>query len=71
MGHIISKQGNVVDPDKIKDIVKLTMPRNVIEVRSIMGLAGYYQWYIKGFSKIAHPIIFLQRKSAKFLWTKN
>jgi hypothetical protein len=47
------------------------MPRNVIEVRYFMGIAGYYQIFIKGFSKIAIPITSLQKKEVKFEWISN
>jgi hypothetical protein len=47
------------------------MPKNVTEVRSFMGLAGYYRRFIEGFSKIAHPITSLQRKGVKFQWTMD
>jgi len=41
-------------------------PRNVDEVRSFMGLAGYNKWLIRNFSQISYPIIYLQRKENKF-----
>jgi hypothetical protein len=44
-------------------------PWNVTEVRSFMGLVGYYRRFIKGFSKIGHPITSLQRKGMKFVWS--
>lgn len=71
MGHIISEEGIVVDQEKIKAIMEWPTPRNVTEVRSFMGLAGYYQRFIKGFSKIAHPITSLQRKNVKFYWSEK
>jgi hypothetical protein len=64
--HIISKYGIAVDPENIETIREWSMPKNVIEVRSLMGLAGYYRIFIEGFSKIAHPISSLQRKGVKF-----
>jgi hypothetical protein len=69
LGHIISEEGIVVDPEKVQAIREWPAPRNVIEVRSFMGLAGYYRRFITGFSKIAHSITSLQRKGKKFQWT--
>jgi hypothetical protein len=66
LGNIISTNGIIVDLKKIKAIRGWTTPRNVIEVRSFIGLAGYYRRFIKGFSKIASPIISLQKKGVKF-----
>jgi hypothetical protein len=69
LGHIISKDGIAVDPEKIEAIREWSMPRNVTKVRPFMGLAGYYRIFIEGFSKIAHPITSLQRKGVNFQWT--
>ena len=44
-------------------------PRNVTDVRSFMGLVGYYMRFIEGFSKVAHSITSLQKKGIKFEWT--
>jgi len=60
-----------VDPEKVEAIREWSTSRNVVEVRSFMGLAGYYRRFIAGFSKIAHPITSLQRKEEKFQWTKE
>jgi hypothetical protein len=62
LGHIISKDGIAVDLEKIEAIREWSVTRNIIEVRSFMGLAGYYRRFIAGFSKIAHSITSLQRK---------
>jgi hypothetical protein len=58
-----------VDPEKVKAIQEWPAPRNVTEVRSFMGLAGYYRRFIARFSRIAHAITSLQRKGKKFQWT--
>jgi hypothetical protein len=71
LGHIISKDGIVVDPEKIEVIKEWSVPKNVTEVRSFMGLASYYRRLIVGFSRIAHPITSLQRKENKFQWTEG
>jgi hypothetical protein len=71
LGHIISKYGIVVDPEKIEDIRELSTPKNVTEVRSFMDLVGYYRRFIRGFSKIENPITSLQRKGMKFQWTSD
>jgi hypothetical protein len=71
LGHIISKDGIVVDPEKIEAIREWSMPKNVTEVRTFMGLASYYKRFIAWFSRIAHPITSLQRKGKKFQWTKK
>ena len=69
LGHLISKDGIVVDLEKIEAIREWSASKNVTEVISFMGLAGYYRRFIEGFSKIAHPITSLKRKGVKFQWT--
>jgi hypothetical protein len=70
-GHIISEEGIVMEPEKVEAIKEWSAPRNVAEVRSFMGIAGYYRRFIVGFSKRAHPITSLQRKEKKFQWTEE
>ena len=60
-----------MDPEKIRDIMEWAAPKNVDEVRSFMGLAGYYNRFIRNFSRIAYPITSLQWKGKKFEWTKE
>jgi hypothetical protein len=69
LGRIISKDGIAVDQEKIEAIREWSVPKNVTEVKSFMGLAGYYRRLIEGFSNIAHPFTSLQKKSVKFQWT--
>ena len=58
-------------PDKIEAIKNWPDPKNVTKVRSFMELAGYYRIFIKGFSKVAHPVTSLQKKGIKFEWTSR
>jgi hypothetical protein len=71
LGHIISAKGIEVDPEKIKAIRRCSTPKNVTEVKSFMGISGYYQRSIKGFSRITSPITSLQKKGVKFEWTSK
>jgi hypothetical protein len=71
LGHIISKEGIVVDTEKVQAIREWPAPRNVAEFRSLMGLAGYYRRFKARFSKIAHSTTSLQRKEKKFQWTEE
>jgi hypothetical protein len=69
LGHIISKGGIVVDLAKVTEIVGWKIPKTVTEVRSFLGLAGYYRHFIEGFSKIAKPMTSLLEKRKEFKWT--
>ena len=69
LGHVISAKGISVDPQKIEAIVNWKPPTNVSEVRSFLGLAGYYRKFVDGFSKIATPLTNLLKKDQKFEWS--
>ena len=62
LGHVVSNQGIQVDPSKVAAIQDWKRPTNVREVKSFLGLAGYYRKFVQGFSKIALPTTKLLRK---------
>jgi hypothetical protein len=69
LGHIISEGGIFVDPSKVKDVLSWNTPQNVSDIRSFLGLAGYYRRFIKEFSKISMPMMELLAKGNTFEWT--
>ncbi|KAG8493049.1 hypothetical protein CXB51_010393 [Gossypium anomalum] len=71
LGHVVSVSGFHVDPSKISAILDWKPPRNVTEVRSFLGLAGYYRRFVKGFSMIATPMTKLLQKDVKFEWSEK
>ena len=66
--HVFSTDGIFVDPQKVEAVENWGQPTIVTEVRSFLGLAGYYRRFIDGFSKIAGPLHYLTRKGVKFEW---
>ncbi|KAL8120215.1 hypothetical protein AgCh_017382 [Apium graveolens] len=71
LGHVISKEGVKVDPVKIEAVSEWEQPKTPTEIRSFLGLAGYYRRFVKDFSKIASPLTKLTRKNEKFIWTEK
>ncbi|KAL8104850.1 hypothetical protein AgCh_028861 [Apium graveolens] len=71
LSHVISKEGIKVDPVKIEAVSKWEQPKTPTEIRSFLGLAGYYRRFVKDFSKIASPLTKLTRKNEKFAWTEK
>ncbi|XP_058766107.1 uncharacterized mitochondrial protein AtMg00860-like [Vicia villosa] len=71
LDHVISGGGVAVDPSKVEAVVNWDRPRSVTEVRSFLGLAGYYRRFIMGFAKLALPLTKLTRKEVAFEWNSE
>ncbi|KAL0536750.1 hypothetical protein IC582_025710 [Cucumis melo] len=69
LGHVVSAKGVSVDPQKVEAVVNWERPTSATEVRSFLGLAGYYRRFIEDFSRLALPLTALTRKNAKFEWS--
>jgi len=67
LGHIISKEGVKVDPEKIKSITDCPKPTNISKLRGLLGLTGYYRRFIRIYVHITAPLSNLLNKNA-FQW---
>ena len=69
--HVVTTEGILVDPEKKKTIEDWSVPKDVTDVQSFMGIIDYYRRFIEGFSRIANPITSLQKKGKKFDWNQK
>ena len=71
LGHVVSTEGICLDPQNIFALSMWEQPRNVTEVRSLLGLDSYYRLFVQDFSVIALPLTKLTWKGVKFEWDEN
>jgi hypothetical protein len=71
LGHVLSAEGVAVDPGKVRDILDWKPPTTVHQVRSFLGMAGYYCRFIPDFSKISKHITELLKIQVKFVWSSE
>jgi len=71
LGHVVSNEGMPVDPQKIEAVSNWPRPKNPTDVRSFLGLAGYYRRFVKKFSKITTPFMNLTKKSTRYDWMEQ
>ena len=69
LGHIISNEGVATDPEKIKAVQDWPVPINQTEIRSFLGLYGYYRRFIKDYAETAKHLHTLTEKGRPFVWT--
>jgi hypothetical protein len=67
LGHVISPEVIAVDPGKVCDVLDWKPPKSVHQVRSFLGLVGYYRMFVSNFSKISKPITELLKKGNKYV----
>nr|GEU95557.1 putative reverse transcriptase domain-containing protein [Tanacetum cinerariifolium] len=68
LGHVVNREGIHVDPSKVESVKNWKTPESPLEIRSFLGLAGYYRRFIENFSKIAKPLTQLTQKNKAYVW---
>jgi len=71
LGYVVSEARIETSPDKIRAVVDWPTPTSVTEVRSFIGLASYYQRFIRDFSKITAPLNLVLQKDKNFIWSEE
>ncbi len=68
LGHVINEHGIKMESSKVNAVTNWPIPTNVHELRSFLGLAGYYRRFVKDFSRIASALTALLHKNQKYEW---
>jgi len=71
LGHVVSGDGIATDPEKIRVVAEWPVPISIKEVRSFLGLSGYYRRFVKGYADIAAPLHALLKKDQAFYWNEK
>jgi hypothetical protein len=71
LGHVITPEGIIVDPGKVRYVLDWKSPTSVTQVRGFLGLAVYYRMFIMNFFEISNPITELLKKGNKYVWSKD
>ena len=69
LGHVVTEEGVMTDPEKIETVREWPVPTTQTEVRSFLGTASYYRRFVQNFGTIARPLHRLTEKNRPFLWT--
>jgi len=71
LGHIVSSEGIMTDPEKIAAVREWPIPHTKKQLRSFLGFSSYYRKFIKGFSSLAKPLYALTENKSKFIWKEE
>jgi RNase H-like domain found in reverse transcriptase/Reverse transcriptase (RNA-dependent DNA polymerase)/Integrase zinc binding domain/Integrase core domain/Zinc knuckle len=69
LGHVVSKDGIQVNPEKVECVLAMSAPKNVKMLQSFLGLCNYYNKFIPSYAKICKPFFHLLRKGVSYVWS--
>ena len=65
LGYLLTEQGVSIDRSRIQPILDYTRPKSIKDIRRLIGLAGFYQKFVKNYSQVTAPITDLLKKERK------
>jgi hypothetical protein len=68
LGHVVSEDGTRPYLGKVEAVLHFPQPRMVTNIRSFLGLTGYYRKYVRGYARLVAPLFKLIRKDVDFVW---
>ena len=71
LGHVVSSTGVAPDPVKIEKMKNMAPPTNISEVRTFLGMTGYYRRFIPQYAGIAAHLTELLKKDVAFVWSSD
>ncbi len=71
LGHIVDSEGLHTSDVKVKAVKEFPRPRNAIELKSFLGLSGYYRSFVPGYARLSAPLLRLLKKYSPFIWEED
>jgi len=68
LGVIIEEDGVRMEKEKVQGVIEWPVLKGMKDVQKFLGLANYYRWFVKDFTKIAKPLHEITRKEMKWNW---
>ena len=69
LGHLVSADGIRIDPERVKAILKISLPRSKKDVQSFIGKINFLRWFIPNFAETIKQIIVMLKKDHEVRWT--